>query len=102
MTPLERAARAIWEIHGSPSKGRDIVVTMGNPDPEPDWQRYLPEARAALEAIREPSDGMKKAGAATLSTDNSIAGRLMDAESCWEDMIEAALGEVVVMPRVPG
>lgn len=50
MTPLERACRALCELDGHPPG-----VTMKG---KPLWQDYLPEVRAVLAAIRDPSDPM--------------------------------------------
>lgn len=50
MSPIERAARALCELDGQPP-----MVTM---DGKPLWQDYLPEVRAVLTAIREPSEEM--------------------------------------------
>jgi len=47
MSPLEKMARAI--------------ATVGDGNDE-GWRNYLPEARAALLAIREPDEGMQNAG----------------------------------------
>lgn len=46
--PLERAARALCSLDGHPEN-----ATM---DGKPLWQNYLPEVRAVLEAISEPSE----------------------------------------------
>ncbi len=83
-SPLERAARALCELDNNPPG-----ATM---DGKPLWMDYLPEAKAALSAIREPSEAMVQAA---------------DASPCWighgEDeviwpvawaaMIDAALEE---------
>lgn len=51
---IERVARAICTANG------------GDPDSDdhrqPTWRDYVPEARAAIEAMREPSRVMIKAG----------------------------------------
>jgi hypothetical protein len=54
MTPLERAARALCELDNNPPG-----ATM---DGKPLWMDYLPEVRAVLQAIREPSKAMTDAG----------------------------------------
>lgn len=46
--PLERAARALCSLAGNPEN----ATMNGNPL----WMDYLPEARAVIEAIREPSE----------------------------------------------
>ena len=53
---LERVARALCELDANPPN-----ATMGG---KPLWQNYLPEARAAIMALREPD--MTMIGAAVL------------------------------------
>ena len=56
MTPgLERVARALCELDANPPD-----ATMGG---KPLWQDYLPEARAAIMALREPDITMIGAAA---------------------------------------
>jgi hypothetical protein len=76
MTPIELAARALCELDGNPPG-----ATMGG---KPLWQDYLPEVRAVLTAIREPSDGMIQAAA---DCESSIVADVYTA------MIDAALSE---------
>lgn len=52
--PLERAARALCELAGNPPG-----ATM---DGKPLWMDYLPEVRAVVEALREPSVDMTIVG----------------------------------------
>ena len=54
MTGLERVARALCELDANPSD-----ATM---DGKPLWQDYLPEAWAAIMAVREPDPAMIGAG----------------------------------------
>ena len=49
-SPLERAARALCSLDGHPENAKM--------DGKPLWMDYLPEARAVLEAIRDPSSAM--------------------------------------------
>lgn len=74
--PLERAARALCSLAGNPEN-----ATM---DGKPVWQSYLPEARAVLQAIREPTQEMLAA--------NPIGptGKFLP-EDVWRGMIDAAL-----------
>lgn len=71
MTPLERAARALAEM--------DTERDLG-------WRYYVPEARAVLMAIREPSTEMVADGEQSLRADGY-------AEFCWQAMIDAAVQE---------
>lgn len=65
MTPIERAAKAL----------RDLTVSGEEAN------RY---ARAVLQAIREPSEGMRDAALAMKNADN--------VDDTWQAMIDAALG----------
>lgn len=68
-SPLERAARALCKFeHG-------VEVC---------WTQYVPEARAVLMAIREPSYEMIYAGFHARDMERSPI-------SIWESMIDAAL-----------
>lgn len=54
-SPLERAARALCALDGHPENATT--------DGKPLWMDYLPEARAVIGAIRDPSDEQVKAAA---------------------------------------
>ncbi len=76
MNMLERVARGICE-----SLGHDPDCnSLGRPE----WPSYLSVARAAIEAMREPTEEMAKAG--------GKARRQWD-KSVWQAMISAALSE---------
>jgi hypothetical protein len=75
MTPLERAARALCSLDGHLEN-----ATMAG---KPLWQDYLPEARAVLQAIREPSDAMVEEGRRETAA----------PYHAWQAMIAAALEE---------
>lgn len=84
MTPLEHAARALCHLDGHPE-----MATM---DGKPLWQDYLPETRAVLAAIREPSQSMREAGAEiirALCPDHSVTAAEDDAACVWRLMIDA-------------
>lgn len=51
------------------------------------WQLY---ARAAIEAMRTPTDAMEYAGATVA---DNIAN--VEAEACWQAMIDAALADPI-------
>ncbi len=75
---LERVARALCELDANPPDARM--------DGKPLWQDYLPEARAAIMALREPD--MMMISAAALAVDqigDDDAGRIFRA------MIDAAM-----------
>ncbi|MBO9377655.1 hypothetical protein GG804_12835 [Sphingomonas histidinilytica] len=76
--PIERAARALCEMDGNPPG-----ATM---DGKPLWQDYVPEVRAVLTAIREPSETMLAANPAAPTV-------LIYPEDIWGAMVDAALAE---------
>jgi hypothetical protein len=77
--PLERAARALCSLAGNPEN-----ATMNG---KPLWMDYLPEARAVIEAIREPSDGMVEWAF------NHMEANGNDPRFAWEAMIDQLLAE---------
>ena len=96
---VERVARAI---------GRASVTNVCS-DPEEierqvedGWTLWIPEARAAIAAMREPDDGMGRAGAAT----GMVGGGLLlpegiKAETVWTAMIDHILAEPAQPAAVP-
>jgi hypothetical protein len=79
-TGLERVARALCELDGNPPG----AAMHGKPL----WQDYLPEARAAIMALREPDKAMLTA--ATLGADRLGS---VDLASMYRAMIDAAMTE---------
>ena len=81
MTMLEKVARAIC---------------LANTQGDEMWQAFVPEARAALEAMKTPTDGMVEYGgpemghlsASLLDVGNDWIGK---PKFVWEAMINAAL-----------
>jgi hypothetical protein len=70
MTKLEQVARAIAKSEGL----------------NEDWtKQYLRHARAAVEALREPSEAMLDAGNRQLDCANE--------RQCWQAMLDAILSE---------
>lgn len=92
MTPLERAARALYERFPEgqliqDAEGRQAItgIPWENVGAQ-SKQRWLDDARAVIVAISEPSEAMRQAG--RLSTDRDG----WDGPSaCWELMIDALL-----------
>lgn len=84
MTPLERAARALCALDGNPA---DAPM-----DGKPMWQSYLPEVRAVIAAIREPSVEMGVAWCG-----NSPGGS--SAARDWQAMIDTMLAEDIIKPQ---
>jgi len=88
MSPIERAARALCELDGNPPG-----ATM---DGKPLWMDYLPEVRAVLGAIREPSEEMVSAG--NKSRPYNVTGYCEGTihpvvQRAWPAMIDALLAE---------
>lgn len=79
-TGLERVARALCELDANPPN-----ATM---DGKPLWQSYLPEARAAIMALREPDLAM--VNAAALKAAQIGEG---DFGGIYRAMIDAAMTE---------
>lgn len=78
--PLERAARALCSLAGNPEN----ATMNGNPL----WMDYLPEARAVIEAIREPdSEQVFAAG------DKAKEVGAGDHVAIWKAMIDRLLAE---------
>src|SRR3546814_14247791 len=77
-TGLERVARALCELDANPPD-----ATM---DGKPLWQDYLPEAWAAIMAVREPDPAMIGAG-----TRRAAEGMGDDIGGIYRAMIDAAL-----------
>ena len=84
MTLMERAARALCRFDEHPEdeerEGRPL------------WESYVPQVRAVLEAIHEPSLSMMEAGAEVVkyvSPDEAARGYQGDAANVWRFMIDA-------------
>ncbi|RVT90204.1 hypothetical protein [Sphingomonas crocodyli] len=87
-TIVEKVARALCRAEGGaptmPMNGKSL------------WQHYVPVARAAIIAMREPSEAMKTAGA----EEGGFAGYYGDdpenrtaAQMVWHAMVDMALQE---------
>jgi len=81
MNMVEKVARAICkEQQGDP--GYDVwTLSLGSPH----RALYLAQARAAIAAMREPSEAMLAAGRWPAEDDGALA--------CWQAMIDDALAE---------
>ena len=89
MTPIERAARAMYATV-QPEWDWD------DPDAEPLRRMYRDNAKAAILALKEPSDAMVDAGADVIGSINKAESDFAvrdDTKSVWNMMIDAALGE---------
>jgi hypothetical protein len=97
---IERVARALCTADGcSPDAIVGIVPeVLSVPPPDiamPAWRNYVDKARAAIVAMREPTDDMLEAGAFYF-TSNGDAGPTLDSErnlarSTYRAMLETAL-----------
>ena len=100
MTMLEKIARAIAASSGvldGFDQRRDGTVVV------PSWHKFIPQARAALEAMKTPTEGMRTAGKEAQSEENwpdpwpqssdgyDLAPDYITTELVWEHMINAAL-----------
>ncbi|MCI4589346.1 hypothetical protein MOK15_04450 [Sphingobium sp. BYY-5] len=88
MTPIERAARAMYDTV-QPEWDWD------DPDAEMLRRMYRENARAAIAAIREPDPYILEAGMEimrNLGPDEADEARTGDAANIWRLMIDAALG----------
>ena len=89
---VERVARAICRSNCSPRMSRDHIECQV----ENAWDMWIPEARAAIEAMREPtikmaSQGLKEWQCATDTGDLDTDAH--DMELIWKAMIQASLGD---------
>lgn len=83
---IERVARAICQAGDSACDPSDVAYLGGGKD-GPLWQAYVPEAKAAIEAMREPTEAMAFTGGnVVVDEDMSIVGK-----DVWQAMIDAAL-----------
>lgn len=71
MTPIERAARNLAEMHADTFERRSPTVEREYADAH--WRDYLPEVRAVIAAIREPSEAMLNASTEGQSSREGVA-----------------------------
>lgn len=90
---IERVARAICIEQGFPPDDKYRSSRFEGCEPrEFQWHAFQPEAVAAIEAMREPTEAMAKAGAEYTKDDFGADQDFADcAKLCWLDMIDAAL-----------
>jgi hypothetical protein len=73
---IERVARVICALHTTNGADRDRLVDR-------DWEDWVLDARAAIAAMRAPTEAMMQV---------PVAG-FVDAGEYWDAMIDAALKE---------
>ena len=95
MTPIERAARAMYDTVRPEWEWDD-------PDAAPLRRMYRDNAKAALLALKEPSEAMIDAGADVVGSVNKAESDFAvrdDTKSVWNLMIDAAMGEGLGNPE---
>lgn len=100
MIMIERVARAIAAVEGYDIDGLKAYATTQAGARE-EYERLMKKARAAIEALREPTQGM--VSAADGLTDlvgaypeaNTPEARRSEFACAWSAMIDAALNEQV-------
>lgn len=99
MTPLERAAKSLYDRW---LKQPDVAREAAANGPHPTWDsvseaakaKWLGGARAVLQAIREPSESILEAMRQSIPVDGwEWEYRDEEAPDHWRAMIDAALGE---------
>lgn len=83
-TTLERAARALCERDGHPSNAKRAGKAL--------WRDYIPDARAVLNAIRDPSLDLVTIGGRVEDIGGIPIGALR-AEAVWTSMVDTALAK---------
>lgn len=82
---VERVARTICEHDGGVPNAIDVS------DGRASWERYSGAARAAIEAMMEPTRAMTQAAGSHLWDKHGVES--WAAEGVWQAMLSAALGE---------
>ena len=89
MTPLERMARAIARsYHSADYEESDLAAIVTRR-----WHEFLPEARAALIAIREPDLMTTVAGAKVIVKEMEGDEDYFAAKGAWTAMIDHVLSQ---------
>lgn len=89
---VEKVARAICRADGvdPDAIGYGLGVQMPKDAEYPLWKAREAQARAAIEAMRTPTEAMRRAGTAAMPVCfDEEAGAI----SCWQAMIDAILKE---------
>lgn len=98
MNPVEAVARALAQrsIHErSTGFTVDTVIYDGHNRPVPYWHLFIPDARAALAAIRTPTAGMIEAMSNAAIQQILDLDEIEDSEifAIWHAAIDAAMEE---------
>ena len=85
---VERGARAMAVANG---EDPDMECIAPSGEIVPGWLSYAPLLRAAIAAMREPSEAMEKAYRDAV--ESHCMGVAIGAGHAWSAMIDAALGK---------
>lgn len=92
---IERAARAIVGCMYGADPDKPLLSRGADPDVihmgEPTWKAFVPMARAAIEAMREPTEAMIVVGAEQVVMITDRKRDFHPVKELWMDMIDAAL-----------
>lgn len=93
---IEKVARAIWDRRRASAAELGIELEEWGDGGIPRANKVFEEARAALEAMRQPTSRMQRAGWVKLREKNDIQSRLGNSlvgveTPVYEAMIDAAL-----------
>jgi hypothetical protein len=100
MSTVEKVSRAIARARGMDPDATSVTAFEGAPRACRVWESLIPSARAALTALREPSEGMVEAGDEAMRKDGldwslepgeGLDG--VDSRPSWRAMINQALSE---------
>jgi hypothetical protein len=83
MNPIEKAARSLCRLQGESEED----PATGSPR----WTAYLPQVRALLDALHEPTLQMKEAGSEIIrhvGAEESDLGHQSDAANVWRFMVD--------------
>lgn len=86
-TMLEKMARAMCAKESGDWDARSCMETLGGSEPEDMRQGYIDLARAALQAIRKPSEALIEAHMSSMEYGYGAH------EHVWTDTIDAILAE---------
>lgn len=99
-TMIERVARALCKaagdhpdsLYAGPPIDEPVFLSSGAIQPTLGWHKYVPEARAAITAMREPTEAMDLS-ACKVTTSTRYGDGSSVPVAVWEAMIDAALTE---------
>ncbi|MEE8607238.1 MAG: hypothetical protein V3S55_06530 [Nitrospiraceae bacterium] len=86
---LSVVARAIAGVCND--KGQELASKCEMQAPPIPWQAFKREAKAALEAMRSPTDEMLLVGARSIGKTMGVANHIERSRPCWQAMIDKAL-----------